>query len=690
MYRKISTFIVAFCPMAGFACQEADTLSFRLNEVCVVPDPLVSRWEGSTLVSTVAGTPLARLGNALDVLAQLPMTTVSDDGVSVPGRGIPEIYIDGRPVHDITELRTLQSDNIRKVELLMAPGAQYDAATRSVLKISTRRNFIAGLSAMEEAEVKARRRWSASDELVLRYFAGNWEVFGEGLLWHSDSQVKGKTVQRFLYDGLPMEIGSTQNRTTPANEAMGCIGFNYAAGGKSFGGYYRADRVRSRLYNTGREWMDGEPELLRTIRMGSNRLNRSVALYYDEEGAEKRHLHFDGAFRCHDMKSNSVTAYSAASGLPAVCSDQDNPCLFGAAKLYVEFPWRGGIMTLGTEDSYTRTDLDYRMSNEAVSAYIPSSFTRTRQGAYAAFASWQRRFKKVGFNVGARYEHVGYSYSADGGTGVSMSRHDDFLSPDLSCDIDFSDDASLSFSYRMSAVRPPYARLTGGLVYTGRHEIEGGNSALRDEHRHCFRFFGMWHDFMAQIEYCRARDTYGFVKELYSAPSPQVLMHPVNLDVSSMSAFLIWSRKIRGWMPDVTLGCSPQWLSWRGEKYDSPMFSYRWNNIFSLPRRWMLTAAFSGNSAGHIHTQKFEASWFVMDVSVRKTFFSDCFDVRLGANNIFRTDHNGWMLRSCGIIAEKCQSYDSRSMTLTLSYKFRPRKSGYLGGTVSETEAKRL
>lgn len=690
MYRKFLTIIAAFGFMAGLSRELPDSVAIRLDDVLVTPDQSVSRWEGTTLVSSIAGTPLARSGNAVDVLAQLPLTRVDDEGISIQGRGTPEIYIDGRRVQDLSELRTLRSDNIKRVELQMAPGARYDATTRAVVKLVTRRNFITGLSALGETEVKARRKWSVAEEVTLRYFTGDWEIFGEGLLWHSDSQVKGTTVHRFLNDGRPMEVGSSQNRTVPANEAVGRVGFNYAKDKESFGGYYRASRSRSRLHNAGREWADELPDVRRLIRLGKNRCRQSAALYYDNTWSKEYHLHFDGAFRHHEAESCSETSYPGGIGLPAVRSTQDNPYTFGAVKLYLDLPAGGGTMTVGTEDSYTRTDLDYRMLNEAVSGYLPSSFVRTRQTALAAFASWQRRFGKIGLRAGVRYEHVDYSFSADGAKVGALSRNDHFLSPDLACDIELSDLASLSLSYRMATVRPPYAQLTGGLTYTGLHEIEGGNPSLRDEHQHSFQLFGMWRDFMLQVEYLRARDTYGFVKELYPASTIQLLMHPVNLDVSSMSAYLMWGKRIRGWMPDLTVGCSPQWLTLDGTGYDRPMFSYRFHNVFSLPGRWMVTATVSGNSAGHIHTQKFQASWFMMDASVKRAFFDDCFDVRLAANNIFRTDRNGWTLCSNGIVTEKRQSYDSRGLTLALTYRFQPRKSRYLGRDASEAESKRL
>ena len=103
--------------------EAADSLTRELQEVIVTAKQPATKLVGSTLISTIPGTNLANLGTALDVLAQLPMIKVTDNVVSVIGKSNIEIYIDGRPMRDEMELQQLLSSNLKKVELLMAPGA---------------------------------------------------------------------------------------------------------------------------------------------------------------------------------------------------------------------------------------------------------------------------------------------------------------------------------------------------------------------------------------------------------------------------------------------------------------------------------------------------------------------------------------------------------------------------------------
>lgn len=107
----------------------ADSIIHELQEVIVTAKQPATKLVGSTLVTTIPRSNLADIGNALDVLAQLPMIQVEDNTVSVIGKNDIEIYIDGRPMRDYQELQQILSSDLEKVELLMAPGTAYESTT---------------------------------------------------------------------------------------------------------------------------------------------------------------------------------------------------------------------------------------------------------------------------------------------------------------------------------------------------------------------------------------------------------------------------------------------------------------------------------------------------------------------------------------------------------------------------------
>ena len=670
--------------------QEAsDSLSRELQEVVVTAKQPATKLVGSTLVSTIPGTNLAGLGNALDVLAQLPMIKVEDNTVSVIGKSNIEIYIDGRPMRDEQELRQLLSSNLKKVELLMAPGAAYASTTGAVLKITTRRNFVRGMSLTDQFLLECRRKWSVMDYLALSYRAGNWEFFANGTIKHYNSFTKGVTTNTLVYNGKETVVGSTQNNSFPTTVGVIKAGFNYANGPQSFGAYYRYNPERGDFKNAGREWLDDSPPISSNIDKHIRAHSHLASLYYENTFAEKYLLHFDGDFRRSNENNSVATTYTDSSN-PAVNSTDERASTLWAGKLYLNFPVGKGDFTVGTQDSYTHTSLDYRMLNDAVSEYIPSSLTDARQTSAALFASWSRLFGKFSIAVGARYEYVDYDFKVNGKRDEDVSRRDNLLTPDLSLGYSFNEEAQISLSYKMATVKPSYSQLTGSLSYTGLHQIEGGNPALRDERMHDIQLFAMWKGFMLQADYTRSLDTYAFVKQVYPADNLQLLMHPVNIDVSALNLYLVWSRPIRRWTPNVTVGMYGQWLQLDNHRYDKPIFSYYFDNTVSLPHGWLITANINGSSQGDMHTNRFAASWFTMDASVGKTFLDRSLTVKLSATDIFNTSNNGWTMDTFGVFVDKRQSYDRRGVSLAVTYNFQPRKSRYKGSSAAEAEMKRL
>ena len=687
----ISIFIILLASGNCFAqdTQATDSLTQHLQEVIVTGNQPATKLVGSTLVTNIPGTNLADLGTALDVLAQLPMIKVTDNTVNVIGKNNIEIYIDRRPMRDGQELQQILSSNVKKVELLMAPGAAYESNTGAVLKITTRRNFMQGLSVTDRFMLQRRRKWSIMDYLNLSYRTGAWEFFAEGTVNHNNSQAKGTTTNSLVYNSKETIIGSSQNNSYPTTVGVIKGGFNFSNGAQSFGAYYRYNPEHGDFRNSGSEWLDSNSPLRDEINKHTRAHSNLVSLYYENLFAGKFLLHLDGDFRSA-RENNSVSTTYPESANPAVNSTDKRSSTLWAGKLYLNFPLWNGEFTVGTQDSYTRTSLDYRMLNADVSEYIPSSLTDARQTSASLFASWSRMFGKFSLSAGARYEYVDYDFKVNGVRDKDVSRCDHTVTPDISLGYSFNDFSQLSLSYKMSTVKPPYAQLTGSLSYTGQHQIEGGNPALHDERLHDIQLFGMWKNFMLQADFIRSLDTYAFVKQLYPADNLQLIMHPVNIDVTALSLYLVWSRPVRRWTPNITVGMYRQWLTLGDNRYDKPLFTYFFDNTFSLPRGWLVTANVSGSSQGDMHTNRFGASWFKMDASIGKTFLNKSLTVKLTATDIFNTANNDWTMRTYGVFVDKRMSLDRRGLTLDIIYNFQPRKSKYKGTAASAAEMKRL
>lgn len=682
------TFLFAL-PSRSQTKNATDSLSLELQEIVIKAQQPATRLEGSSLVTSVAGSKLQNLGNALDVLAQLPLINVNDGSVSITGRRNPEIFIDGRPMRDNEELSQLLSGNIKRIELLMAPGAMYDSTTDAVIKITTKRNFSQGISLSDRSEVKRGRKWSIMNSADINYRTGVWDYFLSGSMNHSNSLTKGMSLNYLEYNGESTTTGSSQRNSSLTDALTVKTGLNYSHGELSTGAYYRLNPGQTDFNGSGNEWLDSDQPLFRNISRNISARSHRMSAYYDNTFAEKYRLHFDGDFLHSSTGSSVATSYPTSEIASVNSSDHRSSNLY-AGKLYADFPLAKGTLTTGTQASHTRTSLDYRMLNPEVESYIPSSLTDARQISVAVFTSWSRKSGNMSLTAGARYEYADYDFFVNNRRDCDMSRRDHMITPDISLNYTFNDLCGLSLNYKAATVKPPYSQLTGSLIYSGVHQIEGGNPALKDGRKHEVKLFGTCGNFMMQAGFTRDIDTYAFVKQIYPASTLQLLLHPVNINLSSVNFYLIWDKTIGPWTPDVTAGVYKQWLNIAGQAYDRPIFAYYFDNTISFPNGWLCTANLQGQTKGDMHTNRFASTAFTFNASIGKTLLNNSLTIKLSATDIFNSACNDWTMRTFGIFMDKRQSYDQRCVSLSIIYRFQPRKSGYKGEAASESELNRL
>ena len=151
MLKRLFISIVVCLPCMVAGAQEQDTLQtadmmVELRELVVkggVPNTLL---KGNAMITRIEGTPLAQSGTLGEMLVKVPGMTGTEEAPEVLGKGAPLIYINGRLLRDDSELKRLRSEDIRDVEVINNPGAQYDATVRAVVRIRTRRQQGEGLS----------------------------------------------------------------------------------------------------------------------------------------------------------------------------------------------------------------------------------------------------------------------------------------------------------------------------------------------------------------------------------------------------------------------------------------------------------------------------------------------------------------------------------------------------------------
>lgn len=143
-----------------------------LNSVIVSADvSIVKKEKGKTLVQ-IAGSPFQSLGDISEILKRVPSMQVSENGISVFGRGTPLIYIDDK-ISSFNELKILQPSEIIYMEIDRNPSARYDASYKSVIKIKTKRNKD-GISAQIYEQAMFARTFRNTAGVQMQINKGKW------------------------------------------------------------------------------------------------------------------------------------------------------------------------------------------------------------------------------------------------------------------------------------------------------------------------------------------------------------------------------------------------------------------------------------------------------------------------------------------------------------------------------------
>ena len=194
------------------------------------------------MVTEVKNSRLSYAGTANDVLRKLPGVADVGNGLQVLGRGTPEYYINGRKVHDFSELDQLSSTSIRNVEVVMNPGARYDASVKAVIRINTQKPVGEGFGFDNRLMGDYNKKAGWLDQFNFNYRKNNFDLFG--LLFYSDSYYwkTHQAVQDTYLDKHWKQENLTdvesRNRTF-----TGRLGMNYVFNNNhSLGAYYRVAR----------------------------------------------------------------------------------------------------------------------------------------------------------------------------------------------------------------------------------------------------------------------------------------------------------------------------------------------------------------------------------------------------------------------------------------------------------------
>ena len=653
-----------------------------LGEVVVKGSRPLVKMKDDALVTTVEGSYLSKTGTAGDVLGKIPGVISNHGSVEVIGRGTPLIYINGRQMRNQSELDQLSSDQIKDVEVVMTPGAKYDATVKAVIRIKTIRPVGEGFSFNSRTVAGVNHYVYGLEELNMNYRTGGLDIFGMAEYENRRSRQTNDSRQD-TYLQNHYQQNSLMHYYNKNQMLAGKLGFNYMLNDNhSIGMTYtvtsRPNSQTSDYFTTMLIDKQTDDQITGQGKVDGDDIQHIISGYYAGQTG-KWSLDANADVLLQKQNSDNLTFEDATQGDDrTVTTRNDVKNRLYAAKFVAGHPlWKGNI-EIGAEGSYVhRTDV---FGN--VEKIISASDTKIEENSMAAFVQLMQRLDKLTLIAGLRYEYLDSRYYEGGVKMGDESRTYSDLFPSLMLMYPLKN-VRARLSYSRNINRPAFSQLSGNVKYINRYTYESGNPYLKPSYRDNLSLALNYKWLTGMIDYARVHD---YIITSYSSykddPTIALLRKDNARGYDNLSLMVSVAPTFGKYHPQLMMATQMQNLEvqYRGEtkKMNSPMTIIRFNNAINLPFDSWLNADFSWRSAGDTENIHLAQSW-QFDISLYKAFWNDRLTVKLACTDLFSS-----IRQKATIYSDIREIYldkrlDTRNLELTVRYNFNPAKSKYRG-----------
>lgn len=668
----------------------------ELKEVTVKAYRPVSRVTREGFAYTIKGTPLAQSGSLTDVLEQMPMIKKSTTGYEVVGKGAAVFYLNGRRVYDMSDLDNISSKDVKNVEVITSPGAQYDSSISSIIKITTVSNALKGLTVNARSTWYQNRHSSWVEQLDLRYNTKRWAIY-DNIKYQADKDVTWKDLTQTVHADTLWREASAEQEYRRQQTLTNILGVDYKLSeGNYIGGRYSLTynlQNDMSLESTNQITADGSYyDLLTTTgeEHGHRRPQHLFNLYYS--GAVGGYtLNADVDYIMSSVVTDNVYAELSESKehrtIDALSNVRNRLLSLRGSIGHKLF---GGDATIGMEYRNTHRNDDYTNSSE----YIPTSINQLKETQYAPFVDYSVLTKVGLFGLGVRLENTNFKYYSDGKYVPEQSQSTTKLFPNFSWGIRVGA-LMAQLAYSTSINRPTYRQLSSNTLYGSRYTYQTGNPLLRPEYTHELTLQGVWKFIQFQASYSDTRNAIiNWATQLESQPAVSVMSYKNLNSVKQMRLAVVLSRTFGFWNPQLTLAMNKQFLHLHTQlgtvSLNDPICVAMLSNSFKVSPTFTIFLTANYQSPGDYRNVHLNRHLGSVNFNATKTFWHDRISLQLKVNDIFNTQKDGNEIYSDRMTMNLLNTYDYRAVSLTLRYQLNPKDYKQHSHSNIDSELKRL
>lgn len=476
----------------------------KLNEVSVVSTRPEIEAQPGKLVINVQNSLQAQGNSAFDILRQSPGVRVDNSNtISIIGRQNALITIDGKPTNLTGEdligvLRSIQSSNIDRIELITSGSAKYDASGGGIINIVTKKGKNTGFNATVTGVAGYGRYYKSSAGMVFNDRTEKVNIYG------NYSFTDNKTFHDFTTNRAINFNDSLSNYNTAYNSILksqvNTFGFGtdfFLSPAQTLGFFINGSVSNDNITKDNDLTIYNQSVLDSFITANSN-LNRHISRinynlnYTGKIAANGATLSADLNYTTYNRSSAEYidNNYYYASGVKYADSLLQN---ISPSQIHI---YLGKIDLSDPLSKTSKLEGGVKFS-EAISnndlifgPYVNGQYTSDpnisdhfhyNENVNAAYVNFQNKFDKWDLTAGLRTEQTRAKGTSDN-EGLVLDYNYIDLFPQALLSFSPSDKKEFSLSYHRGIERPAYEDVNPFLYYVDVYDYRSGNPNLKPEY----------------------------------------------------------------------------------------------------------------------------------------------------------------------------------------------------------------